>query len=271
MIFKKRVHRSDKKVNPFIGALLFILSIILILGTGPIGFVYGIFHNLFTRGFKGVGEFLLRIAISIDQLGNVIMQHVLNTLWIKRSGYKFGNRDETISSALGRNKKLGSLTLFGKLIDKILDVIDPDHSLDSIDYYVEPTEEIIDKLAWIHIIEGRILCIRGKGQEYYSIPNGNRAFGETDPQALHQIMGEVLGISIDTPSMKFIGIFEAPAEDFKPGILVRMTCYSATYIGDLIPASEVIEVVWMNYENRNMVSQVDTLIFEFLYEKRMLD
>ena len=140
MIHKKQDSKFDKKVNPFIGLLLFCISIVLIIFTGPLGLLYGFFHTLFTRGFTGIGEFLLKIAISIDQLGNVIMQHLLNLLWIKKGGYKFGNRDETISSALGKNKQNNTLTGFGKSIDKILDIIDANHSLNSIDYYVEPND-----------------------------------------------------------------------------------------------------------------------------------
>ena len=138
MIKKEQDSSPDKKISPFIGLLLFCISIILLLITGPLGFIYGIFHSLFTQVFSGIGEFLLKIAISIDQLGNVLMQHLLNLLWIKKNGYRFGNRDETISSVLGKNKQNATLTGFGKVIDKILDIIDPDHSLNSIDYYVEP-------------------------------------------------------------------------------------------------------------------------------------
>jgi len=140
MIHKKRDSGSKKKVNPFIGLILFLISIILIVVTGPLGFIYGIFHTLFTKGFSGIGEFLLKIAISIDQLGNVLMQHLLNLLWVKKEGYKFGNRDETISSALGKNKQNNTLTGFGKTIDSILDIIDKDHSLNSIDYYIDPKD-----------------------------------------------------------------------------------------------------------------------------------
>ena len=138
MIFKKQAHEPSKKVNPFIGLLLFLISIVLLLTTGPLGFLYGILHGLFTRGFRGFGEYLLKIAVSIDQLGNVMMQHLLNLLWVKKGGYLFGNRDETISSALGKNKAQGTLTGFGKAMDAILDLIDPNHTLNSIDYYVQP-------------------------------------------------------------------------------------------------------------------------------------
>lgn len=138
MILRKRSEQSAKKVNPFFGFLLFLISILLLVFTGPLGFIYGFFHNLFSRGFAGIGEYFLKISISIDQLGNVLMQHLLNALWIKKGGYLFGNRDETISSALGKNKAQNTLTGFGRLIDNILDFIDPNHSLNSIDYYVEP-------------------------------------------------------------------------------------------------------------------------------------
>ena len=141
MIFKKHSQQPSKKVNPFIGLLLFLISVLLLLITGPLGFIYGLLHGIFTRGLRGIGEYLLKIAISIDQLGNVIMQHLLNLLWVKKGGYPFGNRDETISSALGKNKAQGTLTAFGKLIDNILDLIDPNHSLNSIDYYVEPVAD----------------------------------------------------------------------------------------------------------------------------------
>ncbi len=142
MILRKQSQQAAKKVNPFFGLLLFLISIFLFVLTGPLGFIYGFFHGLFSRGIKGVGEYLLKIAISIDQLGNVGMQHMLNALWVKKGGYLFGNRDETISSALGKNKAQKTLTAFGKLMDNILDSIDPNHSLNSIDYYVEPLKQI---------------------------------------------------------------------------------------------------------------------------------
>ncbi|GAA4275044.1 hypothetical protein U6A24_16895 [Aquimarina gracilis] len=129
--------QTQRKANIFTGLLLFLISIILFITTTPIGFIYGFFHRIFTGFLKGLGGYFLEIAVSIDQLGNVIMQHLLNLLWIKKDGYTFGNRDETISSVLGKNQVDGTLSGFGKLIVKILDAIDPNHVLDSIDYNIE--------------------------------------------------------------------------------------------------------------------------------------
>lgn len=271
MIKKKRVYKADKKVNPFIGMLLFLISIVLLAITGPLGFIYGFFHSLFKNGLKGVGEYFLKIAISIDQLGNVMMQHLLNILWVKKGRYNFGNRDETISSALGRNKKLDTLTRFGNAIDRLLDTIDPNHSLNSIDYYIEPSDQVIDKLAWIHIVDGRILMTRTENREKYYIPGGKREPGESDGTALLREIREELSVKINIQNLFFVGIFEAQADGHKPGILVRMTCYSASYKGELQPASEIAEMVWLNYKDIHMVSEVDILIFNFLKEKGQLD
>lgn len=270
MILKKQQNKVNKKSSPFIGLLLFIVSVVLLILTGPLGFLYGILHSLFTKGFRGIGEYLLKIAVSIDQLGNVLMQHLLNVLWIKKEGYKFGNRDETISSALGRNKKLGTLTRFGILIDKILDKIDPNHSLNSIDYYIEPTQEILDVVAWIHLEENSILCTRSLEKDTYYIPGGKREAGETAPQTLYREIKEELQISLDISSLKFIGIFEAEAHGFQPGVFVRMRCYMGSYSGELCPDSEIAEMVLLNYSDRNMVSEVDKLVFDFLNKKGYL-
>lgn len=141
MILHKEDSKRDKKANPFIGILLFLISIVLFIITGPIGFLFAFFKLLFSKGLNGLGAYSLQLAVSIDQLGNVLMQHLFNSLWIKEGGYRFGNRDETISSALGKNKQLDTLTGFGRAIDNFLDIIDPNHSLNSIDYYIQPKEE----------------------------------------------------------------------------------------------------------------------------------
>jgi hypothetical protein len=141
MIIKYRKEKDKKKAHPFIGILLLFISAILFVLTVPLGIIYGIFYKLFTRSINGLGEFSLNIAVSIDQLGNVVMQYLLNHVMIVSGGYKFGNRDETISSVIGKNVEKNTLSKLGKLLNVILDFIDADHSLNSIDYYVEPISD----------------------------------------------------------------------------------------------------------------------------------
>ena len=100
----------------------------------------------------------------------------------------------------GGTKDLGTLTGFGKWIDKLLDTLDPNHSLNSIDYYIEPTDQIIDKLAWIHIEDGRILVTRTTGRKKYYIPGGKREAGESDAQALIREIKEELSVALELAS-----------------------------------------------------------------------
>ena len=88
---------------------------------------------VFTLIFKGRTEFLFRTAISIDQLGNVVGAKLFNIALIKSNGWQFGCEDETISSVLGKNKRLGLLKPLGRALDKLLDAIDKGHSINAIE------------------------------------------------------------------------------------------------------------------------------------------
>lgn len=136
---------NPKQTNPFVGISLLFISIILFTITIPIGFIYGLFYKLFTKSIKGIGDFSLKISISIDQMGNVIMQHLLNEIMILKGGYKFGNRDETISSVLGKNLETQTLSKLGNALNSLLDYLEAGHSLNSIDYYIEPLDDTIKK------------------------------------------------------------------------------------------------------------------------------
>lgn len=257
-------------MHPAIGFLLFAISVVLLLLTGPLGFIYGVFHSVFTKGLSGLAEYLLKLAVSIDQLGNVMMQHLLNFLWIKKGGYPFGNRDETISSALGRNRKLGTLTTLGRGIDRFLDFIDPNHSLNSIDYYIEPSEFIIDKLAWVHIRDKKLLSVRSKGRKLFYLPGGKRAKGETDTQALTREVNEELGVDLLPGSIRFLGIFEAQADGKEPGVIVRLTSFEALYEGLLAPDSEIEEMAWLPYAEKDKLSLAGRVLMDFLHNRAMV-
>ncbi len=270
MIYKKTAQDPDSRKTPAVGALLFCISLVLLVLTGPLGFCYGILHSLLTRGLRGLGEYLLQLAISIDQLGNVLMQHLLNLLWKKPGGYPFGNRDETISSALGRNKREGTLTAFGRAVDALLDRIDPNHTLNSIDYYIEPTRRILEAVCWLHLENGRALCTRSRGHALYLIPGGKRKEGESEHQALLRELREELSIELEAGELQPVGIFEAQADGQPPGMLVRLSCYEGPYRGQPAPAAEVEEMVWLGYADRQLVAPADRLIFDLLHQQGRL-
>ncbi len=121
----------------FLGRLFLLLLAVALSPLLLVGFVWSTvkfaIRAKFAQWFDRLGEYFLHIAISIDQLGNVMCQDLFNYALIKDDSQPFGNPDETISSVLGKNLVKGNLTRAGKVLDTILNTVDPGHSIDSID------------------------------------------------------------------------------------------------------------------------------------------
>lgn len=129
---------------------------------------------------------------------------------------------------------------------------------------------MIDKIAWLHLLNGQLLSTRSRGKDRYYIPGGKREAGETDAETLLREIKEELTVDLDPASLAYAGTFEAPAHGHPDGVLVRMTCYYARYTGQLQPAAEIEELVWLTYRHRPAVSAVDQLIFDWLRQQHLL-
>lgn len=128
----------------------------------------------------------------------------------------------------------------------------------------------IDKLAWILIREKQLLGARSRGKDTYYIPGGKREPGETDQEALTREIKEELNIDLQPESIAFLGQFEAQAHGKPEGTLVRMLCYTADFSGEIRAASEIEEVKWLHYADKEQCSLVTRLIFEYLKGKDLL-
>lgn len=122
------------------GTILAFVSVILAAILFPIGLLITFVVNLYKRrwkfSFKRLDQQLLSIATSVDTSGNVICKDLFNLVLIKKGGYEFGNRKETISSALGKNQRDGTLTKLGIIVCNVLDWLDEEHCYRSIDSLV---------------------------------------------------------------------------------------------------------------------------------------
>lgn len=112
------------------GILLYIIATILWIIITPINWVIVSFkHGLSNDYFK-------ETAIDIDKFGNRNFRTFLNVTMKIKGGYMFGNVNETISSALGKNQRDGTLSRFGKVVCFILDKLDSEHCKKSINELV---------------------------------------------------------------------------------------------------------------------------------------
>ena len=130
---------------------------------------------------------------------------------------------------------------------------------------------VIDKVAFLYLRDGKILSTRSKGKDKYYIPGGKREGNETDIETLVREVKEELSVDIIESSARFYGVFEAQAHGKAEGILVKMTCYTADFTGELKADSEIAEIVWLTTDDIESVSPVDKLIFADLHEKGLLE
>lgn len=110
------------------GLILNLIASLLWIIAYPIGILYIVLFQ-----FNRLGYYLEQIAIVIDCMGNVFLAPIFNQLIIKDLTYPFGKRKETISSVLGKNQKIDNLTKLGVNLANLLDLIDPNHCIKSID------------------------------------------------------------------------------------------------------------------------------------------
>ena len=115
-----------KSIGKFFGGLfLFLLAWVLFLPLSLLNFL------AVAIKFKDLGYFKSS-AVNLDRFGNFEFRTLFNLVLKKKGGYEFGNFEETISSALGKNQRDKTLSMAGKALVWILDMIEKEHCKKSI-------------------------------------------------------------------------------------------------------------------------------------------
>ena len=105
--------------------------------------------------------------------------------------------------------------------------------------------EFIDKVAWVHVADRRLLSARSRGKDAYYLPGGKREPGETDEQCLAREISEELAVRIDPASLAYLGQFEAQAHGKPEGVVVRLRCYAGGYAGARV--ARRLPAAWVRY------------------------
>lgn len=115
-----------------VNVLLFLVAATLVAVLFPLALVAKVVFAILQRRFDW--SWFKRLALSFDQMGNVLGDDLFSFLFIKNDHIKpFGDEDETVSSVLGKNYQEKNLTFLGELLRRILHMIDPNHSVKSIE------------------------------------------------------------------------------------------------------------------------------------------
>ena len=146
MLRRKRMRNLIKSLVLFLVAGA--LSVVLL----PIGIIWTVGEILvrifsssqkksaFTKSIWFLTATLHSLALWLDQIGNAVCRDLFNRLLIEQDGYKFGKVQETISSVLGKNQMLDTLSLWGWILISILELFEEDHCIKSIIYFTKDKE-----------------------------------------------------------------------------------------------------------------------------------
>jgi len=112
--------------------IVLVAATLLLYTLLPVIIIFMMVKYVLTGNKKMLTVWLYRTAREIDLFANVVGAEFWNTIFIRDQGYKFGNPKETLSSVLGKNQRDNTLTKLGDILRKILDKLDKDHCLNSI-------------------------------------------------------------------------------------------------------------------------------------------
>ena len=129
----------------------------------------------------------------------------------------------------------------------------------------------IDKLAYLYLVDGKVLVTLSRGKDTWYIPGGKREAGESDEQALTREVKEELSVDLLPDTIAHYGTFEAQAHGKAEGLMVRMTCYTADFTGEIRPESEIDKIDYFVYAQKSRTSDVDQLIFDDLHKRALIN
>lgn len=129
----------------------------------------------------------------------------------------------------------------------------------------------IEKSGLIYIKNKKLLCVREKGKNVYYFPGGEREKKETDEETLIREIKEELNVEIVPENLKFINTFKAQAYGKPKGTILKMTCYTGDFKGEMIPNSEIEELAWLTYKDREGATPMMQIVLDWLKEKGLID
>jgi len=129
---------------------------------------------------------------------------------------------------------------------------------------VKPVRNLIETVAWVRVAEGKILCARSRGKDVFYIPGGKREPGETELDTLLREIKEELTVDLLPDTARHVGTYREQAHAHADGVVVVMSCYTADFQGTPAASSEIAELAWLRYADRDRVAPVDQLLFDDL-------
>lgn len=127
------------------------------------------------------------------------------------------------------------------------------------------TPPVIDALAWVHVRDGRLLCVRPEGRDLLYVPGGKREPGESDEAAVAREAMEEVSVRLRPGTFRLVTVVEEAAHAQAPGTRVRMACYTAEHDGAIAADHEITELAWIGHADRARCAPAVRRLIEFLH------
>ena len=129
---------------------------------------------------------------------------------------------------------------------------------------------VIEALAWVHVRDGRLLCVRPEGKDLLYVPGGKREPGESDEEAVARESLEEVSVVLRPGTFHQVAVIDQEAHDQPPGTRVRMLCYCAEHDGEIVPDNEILGTEWISYAERDRCAPAVRELVEILHDRGQL-
>ncbi|WP_116246278.1 NUDIX domain-containing protein [Nocardiopsis sp. FIRDI 009] len=126
---------------------------------------------------------------------------------------------------------------------------------------------VIDALAWVHVRDGRLLCVRSRGRDLLYVPGGKRDPGESDEAAVTREAREEVSVDLRPGTLRRVAVIDEIAHDQAPGTRVRLTCYTADHDGAIAADNEITGLEWIGFAERDRCAPAVRRLVELLHEE----
>ncbi|WP_040689745.1 NUDIX hydrolase [Nocardiopsis lucentensis] len=126
---------------------------------------------------------------------------------------------------------------------------------------------VIDALAWVHVRDGRLLCVRSEGKDLLYVPGGKREPGESDEAAVAREAREEVSVELRPGTFRRVAVIDEVAHAQAPGTRVRMTCYAADHDGEIVADNEISGLEWIGFGERERCAPAVRRLVELLHEE----
>ncbi|MFV2177235.1 NUDIX domain-containing protein [Actinomadura sp. LOL_016] len=128
----------------------------------------------------------------------------------------------------------------------------------------------LDVVAWVRVVDGRMLAVRSRGRDLLYLPGGKREAGESDWSALSREVREELGLELERASFRELGVVRAPAHDQPAFAHVRMACFTADGTGAMAASGEVDEFRFVAPDERGLLAPAARAALDLAAEHGLL-